>query len=278
MVKSVLMGLRGVLKSAAPAIVTEIVRSHRQLKDAHPSHSVHSWFAALSPRVRRAIEASRFPLYPRWLRRGLSFVVDFGANEGQWITSLLTLLPVKEVWIFEPNPDAMQRCRVRVGESPRAVFHEIALGAGSGKAVLHITKSSDFSSLLHPNTSLIETNYRNHPAQVVAERTVEVSTLDEIVPKSKKIDLLKIDVQGVERDVVLGGNRTLRRTAAILLEVNLRSHYHGDQTFGPLYSLFESQNFELWSLSCPYLGSSGEALWADALFVNRTFETDNAVR
>lgn len=264
------MHLREFAKAAAPSVVHEIIQAHKTLTGLPISVSTHPWFSAFSPGMRRAIAGSRFALFPRWLRRPLSFVLDVGANEGQWLTSLLVLVPVKEAWVFEPNPDAMQRCRMRAAQYPGITFHEVAVGAVLGRAVLHVTQSSDFSSLLIPNTTLIEAHYSNNPAKIIAEQMVEVTTLDKIVPLSKEIDLLKIDVQGVEREVLQGASLTLKRTAAILLEVNLRSHYDGDQTFGSLYSVLEARGFELWSMSQPYLGTSGEALWADALFVNRS--------
>lgn len=144
---------------------------------------------------------------------------------------------------------------------------EVALGSVSGRAVLHVTRSSDFSSLLQPNSSVIQANYADNPAQIIADRAVRILPLDDIVPADKSVDLLKIDVQGVEREVLGGARRTLKNTTAVLLEVNFRSHYDGDETFGPLHSLMTDTGFRLWSMSPPYRGPSGEALWADALFL-----------
>lgn len=263
------MSLRSVLKSATPTIVHEIVKAQRELAVISGSTPIRSWSAACSPGVRAAIERSRFALLPHWLRRPLSFVVDVGANEGQWVASLLGLLNIQEVWVFEPNPEAMRECRRLVGHHGGITFKEMALGSKADSAVLHITKSSDFSSLLRPNTALIQANYKNDPTEIVAERTVEVAALDDLVPASKQVDLLKIDVQGVERDVLTGAKKTLQRTTAVLLEVNFRSHYEGDETFGSLHSLMTRDlGLQLWGISPPYRGTSGEALWADALFVN----------
>ena len=262
------MNLRNALKSIVPTVVIEIVRAQRDLVASPGSSPIRCWLSACSPRVRSALERSNFALLPLWLRRPLSFVIDVGANEGQWLSSFLSLLPVQDVWVFEPNPEAMQRCRQRAEHYRGIDFMEIALGSAPGTAVLQITRSSDFSSLLRPNSAFIQANYANDPAQVVAEHTVQVSPLDDLLPAGKQVDLLKIDVQGVERQVLSGAARTLRNTSAVLLEVNFRSHYVGDETFGPLHSLMTSLGFELWSMSAPYRGPSGEALWADALFVN----------
>jgi hypothetical protein len=82
------------------------------------------------------------------------------------------------------------------------------------------------------------------------------------------VDLLKVDVQGFESAVLFGAQRVLRNTRAVLLEVLLKSHYKGDHTFPELWNQMTEYGFSLWSLSEPYSGSEGEALWADAVFVN----------
>ena len=161
----------------------------------------------------------------------------------------------------------METCQRRVKEYGGIHFKEIAVGSAPGNAVLHITKSSDFSSLLYPNDKAMRAHYKDNAAKIVAERTVQVLPLDELLPVDRHVDLLKIDVQGVEREVLGGAKRTLGNTSAVLLEVNFRSHYQGDDTFGPLHSLMTDLGFQLWSISPPYRGPSGEALWADALFL-----------
>lgn len=270
------MSIRGVFRSAAPTVVLEIIRARRDLAGSPGSSPILSWLSACSPHVRSALERSRLSLLPLWLRRPLSLVIDVGANEGQWVSSLLSLLRVQEVWVFEPNPEAMQKCRRQLARYRGIDFRELALGSAPGSAVLHVTKSSDFSSLLRPNRTLIDDHYRDDPGQVIGECTVQVSPLDDLLPEGKLVDLLKIDVQGFEREVLGGAAKTLRNTAAVLMEVNFRSHYEGDETFGPLHSLMTDLGFQLWSISPPYRGPSGEALWADALFVNSTILPETA--
>jgi len=69
------------------------------------------------------------------------------------------------------------------------------------------------------------------------------------------VDLLKIDVQGFERAVLLGARRVLGSTRAVLIEVNLQSHHAGDDTLPTLWNQLAELGFSFWSL------------WADAAFV-----------
>ena len=131
------MSFRSILRTVAPILVLEVVKTQRDLAARLGASTLGSWLSACSPRVRTAVERSRFSLLPLWLRRPLSFVIDVGANEGQWLSSLLRLVDVKEAWVFEPNPEALAKCRRELVHHTCIDFKEIALGAASGTAVLH---------------------------------------------------------------------------------------------------------------------------------------------
>jgi FkbM family methyltransferase len=263
------MSFRGALKSLLPLYLLETVQAQRQLAPVYDGSFLASWFAALSPGKHRALEQSRFGLLPKPMRYAMDLVVDIGANEGQWTTALLGLIRVKQAFVIEPNPTAMERCKQRLRNRKGITFSEVALGSNRGSGVLHITKSSDFSSLLDPNHQMIDANYAHGSSAVVTEKTVEVIPLDDLLPPDEKIDLMKLDVQGFEREVLAGAASALRRTRVVLAETNFQSHYGQDSTFDSLFQLFTRDlGFSFWNISNPFLGKTGQSLWADAIFIN----------
>ena len=179
----------------------------------------------------------------------------------------MEVLPIAEAWIFEPNPEAMKICQSRLGFRPGIRYFEIALGDASGETELNVTASSDFASLLHPRIDFLEAHYGRNAAHVVTTKRVQIATLDSLIPESRSVDLLKIDVQGFERAVLLGARHVLRSTRAVLIEVNLQSHYAGDDTLPTLWTQLAELGFSFWSISPPYTGRGERALWADAVFV-----------
>ena len=132
---------------------------------------------------------------------------------------------------------------------------------------LHVPASSNFASVLQPREEFLAAHYGKSATSAIADFQVEVCTLDSLVPESKVVDLLKIDVQGFERAVLSGARRVLRNTRAVLIEANLQSHYVGDDDFPALWTVLNTNGFSFWSVSPPYLGQGGKALWADAVFV-----------
>jgi hypothetical protein len=112
----------------------------------------------------------------------------------------------------------------------------------------------------------------------VRERVqVEVKTLDEVLKDASHIDLLKIDVQGLEASVLRGAVEVLGRTRLLLIECNFASHYVGDSLFPDLHSMLTQAGMTLYNVSEP-VRQSGRALWADALYVRDQLANDQVDR
>ena len=60
---------------------------------------------------------------------------------------------------------------------------------------------------------------------------VELSLEDEI--------LIKMDIQGFERQVILGGTTVLKRAVACIIEVMVVDYYQGQSSFRSLIDLME---------------------------------------
>ena len=262
LLQKVMPDMRRIIGALSPLIITQIIQAKKALAPV----SNHPWLEACSPRKLLAINRSRFSILPASFKTSPAFVIDVGANHGNWTGSLLELLPIPEVWIFEPNPEAMKICRQRIGSRSGVKYFDMALGEAAGQITLHVTASSDFASVLPPRTEFLEKHYKSS-ASIVLNKQVEVCTLDSLVPESKSVDLLKIDVQGFERAVLSGARRVLANTRSVLIEVNMQSHYVGDDNFPALWSILADHGFSFWALSPPFLGQAGQSLWADAVFV-----------
>ena len=223
--------------------------------------------AALSEQARHALVASRIEHLPLAFRSHLALVVDVGANRGQWISAIRRFVKIERIEAFEPNHQVVEELKNCLDDHPCFYIHQTALGARTGQAHLNVTRGSDLSSLLVPSEGLRK-NYATGTSEVIRQITVPVATLDAVLPPGT-VDLLKIDVQGFERPVLLGGTETLKRTRALIIEMNFISHYEGDDTFDSLCRyLTKEVGFKFWDLSPPHRAADGRALWTDAVFVN----------
>lgn len=225
-----------------------------------------AWRAALTESMRTALVDSRLERLPANLRSNLDLVIDVGSNIGQWISAFLIFADVGRIEAFEPNPEAFELLRTRLGQRPETHLHQLAVGEKHATTLLNITRGSGLSSLLDPGENL-RVQYAP-AADVINQLPVKVVPLDEAISDDTIVDLMKIDVQGFEHSVLRGAQETLKRTRAVLIETNFTSHYVGDGSFGTLFAHLTELGFDFWDVSPPYRGKDAQALWADAVFIN----------
>jgi len=142
---------------------------------------------------------------------------DVGANDGE-----LTLpwaargIPVVA---FEPGSGARERLRQRAGAAPGATDNltiiPVALGARHHTAVLTVYNDDTFSSL-YTRPSTEEEQYG---LAATSRERIEIVPLDALRVRQNLPSpaIIKIDVEGAERDVLLGAEETLRRAMPALI-------------------------------------------------------------
>jgi FkbM family methyltransferase len=141
-----------------------------------------------------------------------SVVVDGGANSGLH-TSLMArrVSPSGHVFAFEPQPQVCQWNKdgiANLGLSEYVTHFAAALGDVSESATFFAAEDSHaFSSL---NRAVVANTLRQcqRGEERINEVTVEVLTIDSI-PKIRRLDFLKLDVEGSEFLALRGARRVL---------------------------------------------------------------------
>lgn len=166
-----------------------------------------------------------------------TFAVDAGANCGAWSAELLRQRPDFNVVAFEPSADAAQRCRDRFRNNPRVEVIQQALGSESGTATLSSDSPGGVIGTLSQPRQCSETlDFR-------FQETVQVVTLDWWAAKNSfQPSLLKMDVEGLELEVLSGASNVLPKLKVIQFEfgpANLRSRTF----FFDYWEVFASHGF-----------------------------------
>jgi FkbM family methyltransferase len=147
--------------------------------------------------------------------------LDIGANRGQSLMSLWVTCREPRIIAFEPISGLAQKLR---DSTPPGLVHveQVALSHDLGEARIHIPVYNGYvydglASLSEDDARWLDGDrvyrYRPDKLEIVTE-TVEIRTLDsfDLDPK-----IVKIDVQGAERQVIEGGVRTIERSRPVLL-------------------------------------------------------------
>lgn len=244
---------------------------HRVWEGRHHWHQLRSggctWRRSLriaaSGRRTNALVNTRLELLPGHVLDELRVAVDVGANIGEWTAGLLKLSSPRRVLVFEPSPRVFPIVRGRFADRSEVTVIQAAVGDVDGTTPFQLTEHSHNASVLEPRSDRQE--LLDGGGHVRERAQVDICRLDTALAGIEAVDLLKIDVQGFERSVLVGASSTLGKTSWALLEANFVSLYDGDLLLPELHGLMSNAGFSLANLSRPYI-RKGQALFSDALY------------
>jgi FkbM family methyltransferase len=151
-------------------------------------------------------QVAEFVPQPGWI------VLDVGANSG--VYAVQQARRGARVYAFEPNPGCHRRLRKAISANAledRVTAFNCALGAGAGSAELMVPAGLTTMGSLRPQWA---------PGPGGVRVQVEVDTLDRVARRLgiDDVDLLKIDVEGLEIDVLEGAREMLARVDRVVIE------------------------------------------------------------
>ncbi len=204
----------------------------------------------------------RFGIHPKT-------IIDVGANVGQFAVSAAKCFPEAVVHSYEPVPECHAELERTAKKFRNIHTSPLALGETPGEAAFHVNSHTHSSSVL----ALAENHKRAFPsAREVRTIPICVSTLDREYEAADLMGpvLLKLDVQGYEKQVLAGAKNTLPRIDYVLVEVSFRPLYEGESTFDEIFAFLNGFGFEfLQPVSFFPDPASGRYLQMDALFGRR---------
>jgi FkbM family methyltransferase len=196
-----------------------------------------------------------------------STIIDIGSNLGQFALMLNAIFPNAYLYCFEPIPDCFEKLLKNTSKVKNLKAFNIGLGDKNEILDFNFNDFSASSSFLE----MSNLHTYNFPFTKNSQTiSVPVERLDSFVQNLdlKPPLLIKVDVQGFEQQVILGGIETFKKAKFLIIETS----------FSPLYekqSLFDDIYAQLHALGFRYHGSlhqmisekDGVILQADSLFV-----------
>ena len=118
------------------------------------------------------------------------------------------------IWAFEPNPENY-RCAVittYINGLQNVELFNAGLGERQGFVEM-LTSDTDGRSLGGGSRMVRETDEGSTKGSI----TVEVVTVDEVIPSERKISIIQLDVEGFEKPALAGALKSIRRCKPILI-------------------------------------------------------------
>lgn len=190
-------------------------------------------------------------------------IVDIGAHNGDFIGYFEKVYKINEAFLFEPIPECIANLQKRF---PHYQIYPLAVSNCEGVTQFNLNDNLETSSILDFNET---SDLDNVSVSKKTSIPVKTDKLDNILElQTKQIDILKIDVQGLEHLVIQGGIETLKRIKLIYVEVSFSKLYVGSSDFFEIFDLLNKNDFRLFEIFPAHRSSKGILLQGNAIFFN----------
>lgn len=171
-------------------------------------------------------------------------IIDVGANIGQFALATHRFYPHTIIHSFEPVPNCFQKLTDNVDGICNIHTYNFALGNQNSEISFFQNAHS------HASSALKVSNYQkeNIPkTKDYQEIKVQCLRLDEFKFEQPLIApiLLKLDVQGFEKNVLEGASLILEKIDYLVLEVSFISMYEGEPLFDEMHTYLKEKGFKL---------------------------------
>lgn len=163
-------------------------------------------------------------------------VLEIGAlqvqSESEPFYQTLDFFPGSKAIGFEIDETVCHQMNAQA--KPGMQFYPVALGRQSERRPFYETEHPMCCSLYKPNEPLISLYNNFEVAYLKQESEINTISLDEFTESQniEEVDFIKIDIQGAELEVFMGGTKTLKDALAIVCEVEFIPHYLSQPLFG----------------------------------------------
>lgn len=199
------------------------------------------------------------------LLRGRGFqpatVIDVGAQTGT--PPLYEVFPDAHHVLIEPVAENEPALQALCGQLRSAEYHIAAVARRDGTVSLAVSEDRLYSSIV------AEAVAGAAPGSLPDRRTVPAVSLDSLCARRGHAGpmLVKIDVDGLELEVLAGAATLMRPDAVFAIEATVAG---GDARLLPIVDVMAANGFQVWDIVDPLYRSEDERMWqVDLVMVHR---------
>lgn len=192
-------------------------------------------------------------------------IYDIGASRGQFALFAADRFPDATLICCEPIPSSRETLRQVLGD--RIEIRPVAVGAQAGTADLQLSASDDSSSLLPIGDRQVAEFPGTQATGTISVDVIPASDL--LDPASPGPRLMKIDVQGLELEVLRGCGDAISLIDDVFVECSFVELYEGQALAHEVIGYLAQHGLMLAAMGAPTLGVDGELVQADLLFRRR---------
>lgn len=177
--------------------------------------------------------------------KNLRTIIDVGANKGQFAIAAHREFKDADIYSYEPVPNTFKKLEYNTKNIDKINVFNFGLGDSNSEIDFYENEYSHASSALPVSDIQVKVAPQTKKTRTIK---VPIKRLDDVFEKINTNDgliLLKIDVQGFEKEVLLGGGQFLNRVDYLLFETSFERLYDGEPLFDEMNDFVKKQGFKL---------------------------------
>ena len=168
------------------------------------------------------------------------YIIDGGANIGLAVLYFKRFYPDSKIVAFEPNPESFEYLKKNVESNKLqdVELHNAALGSETGN-ILFYTSTDMPTADIGASAIRQHVNFHHSHKGKIIEVSVPCLKLSSFI--NKKVNLLKLDVEGSEGQIIREVNENFSKVENSIMEF----HYHTDNpdnSLADILKVMESNN------------------------------------
>ena len=201
--------------------------------------------------------------------RGVTVVLDIGANRGQFAAGLRNAGYEGRIVSFEPLSEPFADLQRSASADSLWDCNRWALGDIDGTIAMHVAGNSGESSSVLPILKVHQdaAPYANYiGGEEVPRRRLD--TVAQVILSPSDVIFVKMDVQGFEKWVFAGGAATLQKHCVGLhIELSTTPLYEDSMAINEALDLIYSSGYTMWGVNSPFSDPrDGRVLAIDGIF------------
>jgi FkbM family methyltransferase len=173
-------------------------------------------------------------------------VLDIGANRGDFIEATLSIAPKTKIVAFEPHPLLSADLEQRFGHVDNVVLYKAGLSVAPGTLHAAVSVGSAYQAVKFIKSCSEITQLQRERYNKTCQRIPTIE-LDDVV--NFPVNFMKVDVQGHELDVLLGGFASFVQRGYDIILSELSPSLFESEAHARLYlKLLASRGYRIYAL------------------------------
>ena len=177
--------------------------------------------------------------------------IDVGAYKGLWISKYLKKIPKIKAYMLEPHKPSFIQLKKKFGTFKNVSIFRYGLSDITGIKDVNVNIQTYTNSFLDLDPEASK-SWKSTKFEHLYKESVQIYSLEDFAKNNniEKINVLKLDVQGLEFKVLEGSKKLLKKGLidVLVLEMIVAPTYKNQSKISDIFQLLENNDYKLYGI------------------------------